>query len=132
MDKVIRETVVTEGNNEVAQTEITAVETKATSFQTVQYLIYFFFGALNILLVFRFILKLFGANALNSFVALIYGITGIFVVPFAGIFSTGLSEGLETTSIFEPATIIAILFYLLLAWGIVKLIQILSGRAQVE
>ena len=132
MDTVTKETVVTEGNNEVAQTEITAVESKATSSQTVQYLIYFFFGALNVLLVFRFILKLFGANALNSFVGLIYGITGIFVAPFSGIFSTGVSEGLETTSIFEPATIVAILVYLLIAWGIVKLINILSGRSQTE
>ncbi len=124
-------TVVTEGN-ETLQTENRLIENKATSLQTTQYLIYFFFGALNVFLVARFFLKLFDASTTNTFVDLVYGITGIFVAPFAGIFNNVVSQEIETGSIFESATLVAIIVYLVLAWGIVKLVQILSGNTQTE
>ncbi len=106
------------------------VEREASSFQTVEYLVYFFFGALEILLVFRFILKLAGASLSSAFVGFIYGFSGIFVAPFAGIFHRGFSQGVETTSVFEPSTLIAILVYAVLGWGIVKLVRIFSGKQQ--
>jgi hypothetical protein len=105
---------------------------KATSFQTVGYLVYFLFGALEILLSFRFILKLAGANISSAFVEFIYGLTGIFILPFEGIFRRGFTQGIEETSVFEPATLVAIIVYLVVAWGIVKLVRILSGEQQQE
>ena len=106
------------------------VEREASSFQTVEYLVYFFFGALEILLAFRLILKLMGASISSAFVGLIYGITGIFILPFEGIFHRGLAQGIETTSVLEPSTLVAIIVYALLAWGIVKMLLILSGEKQ--
>lgn len=105
---------------------------KATSSQTVEYLVYFFFGALEILLAFRLALKLAGASLSSAFVGLIYGITGIFILPFEGIFRRGFAQGVETTAVLEPSTLVAIIVYAVLAWGIVKLVRVLSGEQQEE
>lgn len=103
-------------------------ENKATSFQTIGYLVYFLFGVLEILLAFRLLLKLAGANISSAFVGFIYGLTGIFILPFEGIFRRGFGQGVETTSVFEPATLVAIIVYAVVAWGIVRLVRILSGE----
>jgi hypothetical protein len=105
---------------------------KATSSQTVEYLVYFFFGTLEILLAFRLALKLAGASLSSAFVGLIYGITGIFILPFEGIFRRGFAQGVETTAVLEPSTLVAIIVYGVLAWGIVKLVRVLSGEQQEE
>ncbi len=131
MAKVIKETVVRTGGD-ATQNEVAQVEVKATGIQTLTYLIYFMFGIFETLLVTRFILKLFGANTQNSFVDVVYSISGVLVAPFAGIFSSEVSQGLETASVFEPATIIAIIVYIAIALGTVKLVEIVSGRVQAE
>lgn len=129
MAEIIKETVTTQ--NEGPKAAVTT-ETKniATNSQTVEYLVYFFFGALEILLVFRLVFKLTGASVLSAFVGLIYGLTGIFILPFEGIFRKGFTQGIETTSVLEPSTLVAIIVYAVLAWGIVKLLRILSGEQQ--
>ena len=108
----------------------TQVKTAATSSQTIEYLVYFFFGALEILLAFRLIFKLAGASSVGAFVSFIYGLTGLFILPFEGIFRTATSRGLETTSVLEPAALVALVAYAVLAWGIVKLVHIVSGEKQ--
>lgn len=147
MAELLKETVITEnGTGEVLTTTpdrviinskdsdepimTTQVQTSATKSQTSEYLVYYIFGGLEILLAFRLVLKLMGASIASGFVSLIYGITGLFTSPFEGIFSRTLSQGIETTSVLEPATIVAILVYALLAWGVVKLIRIISKEQQ--
>ena len=134
MAKISKETVTTQGSNinpvVNTTTKNTAIKNTATGSQTVEYLIYFFFGMLEILLVFRLVLKLTGASIASSFVGLIYGLTGIFVLPFEGIFRRGYAQGVETTSVFEPSTLVAVIVYAVMAWGIVKLIRIFSGERQ--
>jgi hypothetical protein len=88
--------------------------------------VYFIFGVLEILLAFRLLLKLTGASISSSFVGFIYALTGIFILPFEGIFRRGYAPGIETKAIFEPSTLVAIVVYAVLAWGIVKLIRIFS------
>lgn len=129
MAEITKETVTTTGDN-VVTTGNAPVETKASSSQTIGYLIYFIFGALEILLAFRLILKLTGANSGSAFVDLIYSLSGLFVLPFAGIFRTAVSQGVETTAVLEPATLVAIVVYAVLAWGIAQLATILSGKTQ--
>jgi hypothetical protein len=129
MAEIIKESVTSENEGQTAAVT-TEVKSEASASQTIEYLIYFLFGFLEILLAFRFIFKLTGANVSSGFVNLIYDLTGIFILPFEGIFSRGSAEIMESTSIFEPATIVAILVYGLLAWGIVKLIRISSGEKQ--
>jgi len=108
----------------------TQVKTAATSSQTTEYLIYFIFGFLESMLALRLLFKLAGASLSSAFVGFIYGITGLFILPFEGIFRRGISEGLETASILEPATVVAIVIYALIAVGVVKLVHILSGERQ--
>lgn len=129
MAEFIKETITTKGsnNNPVVNTP---AKREATGSQTIEYLVYFFFGALEILLAFRFILKLTGASISSGFVGLIYGLTGIFILPFEGIFRRFFAQGVETTSVLEPATVVAIIVYAVLALGIVKLIRISSGEKQ--
>ncbi len=129
MAEIVQESVTTQ--NEGPKAAVTT-ETKriATSSQTVEYLIYFFFGALEVLLAFRLVLKLMGASLASSFVGLIYGLTGIFILPFEGIFRRGFTPGLETTSVLEPSTVVAMIVFAVLAWGIVKLVRIFSGERQ--
>ncbi len=127
MTESIKETVTTQENSPAANS---TKNEQATSYQTVEYLTYFFFGALEVLLVFRLILKLTGANSFSAFVGLVYGITGVFIVPFQGIFHQATTAGVETTAVLEPSTIVAIVVYAVLAIGIVKLLRILSGKKQ--
>ncbi len=127
MAELVKETATTQENNPVATS---TKSDQATSYQTIEYLIYFFFGALEILLIFRLILRLTGANSFSAFVGLIYGVTGIFIVPFQGIFHQATGQGVVTTAVLEPATLVAIVVYAVLAVGIVKLLRILSGKKQ--
>ena len=132
MTEINKETITTKQNDSspVSSMKIEKTENKATASQTIEYLTYFIFGALEILLAFRFVLKLAGASISSAFVGLIYGLTRIFTLPFEGIFRRGVTRGMETSAIFEPATLIAIIVYAVIAWGIVKLIRILSGDKQ--
>lgn len=88
--------------------------------------VYYIFGALEILFVFRLFFKILGANPESGFVSFIYTISGVFLAPFSGIFRTAVNEGIETTSVLEPATIIAMIVYALIAYGIVRLIEIMK------
>jgi len=128
MAQFTKETITT-GGSSAGRT--LAVRDASTS-QTIEYLVYFLFGVLEILLFFRLMLKLTGASLTSSFVSLIYGLTGIFILPFEGIFRRWFNQGLETTSVLEPSTIVAIIVYAMLAWGIVQLIRIFSGETQAD
>ena len=129
MTTITKETVTSD--NESADVVVNApVKRQATDRETYEYLVYYIFGALEILLAFRLVLKIAGASMASAFVRLIYGISRFFVMPFEGIFRRFSSQGLETTSVLEPSTIVAIIVYAILAVGIVKLIRISSGEEQ--
>jgi len=70
-----------------------------------------------VLLAFRFILKLLAANPLAGFSSFIYGISYPFAAPFLSVFRAMKVEG----SVFEWTTLLAMLVYWLIAWGIVRL-----------
>lgn len=94
---------------------------------SVNRLVYYIVGVIETLLVFRFTLKILGANPISPFVSFIYSASGVFVAPFTGIFRTAVAEGIETVSVLEPATVFAFLVYLVLAVGIVGLVNILTA-----
>ncbi len=94
---------------------------KATAANIVWYVV----GLIEILLAFRFALKMFGANPTSGFVNFIYSVTGILTLPFDKIFSVGRPEtGDVVRSVFEPSILVAAVVYLLLGWGIVKLLTL--------
>jgi len=86
--------------------------------------VYYILGLIETLLTFRLVFKLLGANPWSAFASLIYTISGIFMAPFSGIFRAAINNGIETTSVLEPTTIIAMVVYALVAYGVVKLIEI--------
>ena len=65
-------------------------------------LIWLVFGVLEALIILRIGLKLIGANPDSPVVALIYGITGLFLMPFVGMIGSPASGNmvLETSSMF--------------------------------
>lgn len=79
-------------------------------------------GLIDTLIAIRFILKLLGASTVSGFVQFIYGITEPLVAPFHGIFNTTAVNRSEL----EPESIVAFIIYLLIGWGIVSLIRLLS------
>ena len=127
MTEIIKETIKSESTPTVVMRP--AID-ETTQTQTVEYFVYFVFGLLEVLLAFRLVLKLMGASMASGFVGFIYSLTGVFILPFEGIFRRGFSQGIETTSVLEPSVIVAIIVYSLLAWGIVKLVRIFSGERQ--
>ncbi len=131
MTKVIKE-VITSESDTVDPVVVRPVKVAATDTQTYEYLVYYLFGALDVLLTFRLILKLAGASTASGFVRFIYELSRIFILPFEGMFRRVTTDGIETTSILEPSTLIAIIVYAILAVGIVKLIRISSGEQQAE
>ncbi|HAM63758.1 MAG TPA: hypothetical protein DCP62_09000 [Erysipelotrichaceae bacterium] len=88
------------------------------------------FSIIEVLLGFRFVFKLMGANASNVFVSGIYNFTQFFVGIFEGIFSKATTGGAETEAVFEPATLIAIIVVGLIAWGVMKLMAQTAQRTR--
>lgn len=79
---------------------------------------YFILGVLEVILFLRLLFRLLGANTYNNFITFLYNLSHIFVGPFNGIFN---DQTLGRGGVFEVSTIIAMLVYALIAWGIVSL-----------
>ena len=83
--------------------------------------IWYILGFVEVLLVFRTILKILGANPFAGFASLIYAITTPLVAPFNGI----LSISVTGNSVIEWSTIIAAIVYLCIAGGLVYLLDLI-------
>ena len=86
--------------------------------------VYLILSIIEGLLAFRFLFKLLGANPKNGVVVFIYAVTGILSAPFSGIFRTVVNGGIETSAVMEPATIIAMIVYALIARAIVSILKL--------
>lgn len=85
--------------------------------------VWYILGVIELLLLFRFALKLLGANPGAGFTNFIYGITHIFVSPFLSVFQISNVDG----SILEWTTLLAMFVYWVIAVVIIKLL--LMGRS---
>ena len=81
-------------------------------------IVWYLFSFIEAILLFRFLLKLIGANPAAGFTDFIYTISYPFVAPFLYVVPSPSISG----SLFEWSTLIALLVYWVVAWGIVKLI----------
>lgn len=80
-------------------------------------IVWYALGVIEALLAIRFILKLLGANPAAGFSNFIYDVSYIFLAPFLTVFqATQFGD-----SIFEWATLLAMVIYYLIAWGIIRL-----------
>jgi hypothetical protein len=80
-------------------------------------IVWYVLGLIEILLAFRFVLKLLGANPGAGFTSFIYGVTYIFSTPFLSVFQITQIAG----SVFEWTTLLAMFVYWVIAIGIVRL-----------
>ncbi|KJS84274.1 MAG: hypothetical protein JM58_11310 [Peptococcaceae bacterium BICA1-8] len=103
------------------------IKTNEESF-TARRVVYYILGFLEIMFAFRLVFKLLGANPNSGFVSFIYSITQVFLLPFTAIFRSATTQGIETKAVLEPSTIIAMIVYAVIAWGIVKLFIILRSH----
>ena len=83
--------------------------------------VYFVLGVLEVIMSLRFSFRLLGANQGNSFTTFLYGLSGVFVSPFNGIFN---DQTIGKVSVFEVSTLVAMLIYALIAWGLVALSRV--------
>ena len=89
------------------------------------------FSAVEIILGLRLILKLFGANADNTIVGILYGITGFVIKAFEGIFAR-VTINEVSGAVFEPATLIAMAVFALIALAVLKLMTPREGSSVVK
>lgn len=124
-------TEVRNTNTQVGDTNIqrqTVTKSPQTSGVVVaQRIVWFFVGVITVLLALRFVLLLLAANRDAGFVDFIYTVSGLFVAPFIGIFG----EPTYGQSVLEVSSILAIVVYALIGWGIAKLLTLTRPREEV-
>jgi hypothetical protein len=79
-------------------------------------------GIVTALLIIRFAFKLLAASTQASFVTFIYDLTQVLVAPFHGIFNTAANG----RNVFEPESVVAIVIYLLIGWGVASLVRVVT------
>jgi YGGT family len=110
-------------------TEVTSVqqeperEQRIFTFKVTQ-LIWLFLGILEALIALRIGLKLIGANPESPIVALIYGLTFLFLFPFEGMIATPSSGSI----VLELSSFFAMLIYALIAWAVERIVWVLFYR----
>ena len=121
-----QETVVTQQPGYVASEQVThdVASERRQGLLLFNQILWTLLGGLEVLLVLRLMLKLLAANPNSGFAVFIYGITGAFTAPFSGLFATPAAGG----SVFETTTIVAMLVYALIFWGIMRIIPIFTNR----
>jgi uncharacterized membrane protein len=82
-------------------------------------------GVLEALIGLRVVFKLIAVNPDNILLAsLLYGVTNLFLFPFAGVTPTPASGGM----VLQISSLIAMVVYALLAWAVVKLVEVIFYR----
>ena len=87
-------------------------------------LIWLFLGILEALIALRIGLKLIGANPESPIVALIYGLTFLFLFPFEGMIATPTAGRM----VLELSSLFAMLIYALIAWAVERIVWVLFYR----
>lgn len=87
-------------------------------------LVTFFFGIIEILLAFRIVLSLLGANTNAEFSQWIFNNTDPLVAPFTGLFP---SPSLASTFVLDTAAIFALIVYAVVAFLLGQLVEALDG-----
>ncbi|HSW36769.1 MAG TPA: YggT family protein [Candidatus Saccharimonadales bacterium] len=120
----VQETTTQAGNTVQTTKEVSQHDIQAEAehpINVAERVVWYVAGVLLFLLGFRFLLSLLGANPSNSFANFIYATSHPFVAPFFSLFNYNYSNGV---SHFEIYTLVAMLFYALVAWGIARLVTI--------
>lgn len=124
-------TEVRETNSQVGDTTVqrqaVVKQTQSSGVVIAQRVVWFVIGLVTTVIALRFVFLLLGANRGAGFTEFIYALSDPFVAPFVGIF--GRPD--FGVSVFEISSILAIVVYLLLGWGIAKLITIARPQDEI-
>lgn len=102
---------------------VSSAPARDTSIWTASRVIALLFTVLEVLLLVRFTLKLLGANADQPLASALYGVTEPLVAPFRGMFAQPTG-----TPVVEVATLLSVLFFVLLGALIVAIVRAVTGR----
>jgi YggT family protein len=109
-------------------TEVREEREPASSAVIMARIVNLIFAVIITFILLRVVLMLLAANTGNAFTDLIYGVSGIFVAPFYGIFNYTPVYG---SSVLDMSALTAVVVYALLGWGIAKLVTIGSSNRHV-
>ena len=120
MPKTGQQVPYTDGQQVESRTEYVEDKnlTRANMLYWITRVVYFVLGVLEVIMGLRFIFRLLGANQGSSFAMFLYDLSHVFVAPFNGIFN---DQAIGRVSVFEVSTLVAMLVYALIAWGLVEL-----------
>jgi len=122
----VRETVTQDGNTTV-QRQVATERSQMSGVVVAQRIVWLIVGIINVIIALRFVFLLLGANRGASFTDFIYSMSAPFVAPFVGIFG----EPVYGKSVFEVSSVLAIVIYLLIGWGIAKLLTIARPQDEI-
>ena len=89
-------------------------------------LIWLMGGLVEALIGMRFLLKLIAANPNTPFVSLIYGISDLFLWPFAGLTATPSANGM----VLEISSLVAMIVYAVLTWAAVRILWLVLAPTE--
>lgn len=119
----VRETTTQSGDTVQKTTEVSDPHAAGEHQRNVaERVVWFVAGVLLALLGIRFIFALLGANQANAIAEFIFTTTNPLVSPFFNLFS--YDNYVYGVSRFEIFTLVAMLFYAFIAWGIAKLVTL--------
>jgi uncharacterized membrane protein len=98
-------------------------EQRVATFKATQ-IIWLLFGLILGLIGLRVVFKLIAVNPDNPFAAFLYNVSGFFVAPFESLTGAPTSGGM----VLEISSIIAMIVYLLIAWALVRVVDVLFYR----
>jgi hypothetical protein len=116
-------------SNETRVSEVTSSqqeperEQRIMTFKVTQ-LMWLLLGILEAVIALRIGLKLIGANPGSPIVALIYGLTNLFLFPFTGLVTSPVFGDMEL----ELSSMFAMLIYGLLGWAAISLVSVVFYR----
>jgi uncharacterized protein YggT (Ycf19 family) len=118
-----KDTAAPASSHSATNVNVSSEPAKGGSIWTASRVIALVFTVLEVLLLVRFALKLLGANEDQPLASAIYGITEPLVAPFRGIFAQPAG-----TPVVEIATILSVIFFVLLAALIVAIVRAVTGK----
>lgn len=122
----VRETNARQGDTNVTRQTVQTARTTDSRI-VAKRVIWFIAGVIIAFLALRVILQLLAANQGNGFVDFVYAVGGFFAAPFFGIFGYQPTYGQSTL---EISSIVAIIIYALIAWGLARLFTITSSHPE--
>ena len=115
----VRETISNSGDSTVKKQRVSHTE-YTPGVVIAQRVIWFIAGLFSVIIALRFIFLLLGANQGVWFTDLVYGLSTPLVSPFLGIFGAPTYG----VAVFETSSLLAIVIYSLIAWGLAKLVTL--------